>query len=61
MQRNAIDLDLDWLTSLKVQNDESIELINPNDTFLKLPDYIKYEYVSEDNDLLKDIEIVGNP
>ena len=61
LQRNAIDLDLDWLTSLKLQNEESIELINPNDTFVKSTEYIKYEYISEANNLSKDIEIVGNP
>ncbi len=61
MQRNAIDLDLDWLTNLKMQNEETIELISPNDKFTKLPEYIKYEYIAEDNTLSKDIEIIGNP
>ena len=61
LKRNEIDLDLDWLTSLKNKDNESIDLINSNDIFKVDDELIKYEFISDDNNSYKNIEIVGNP
>ena len=61
LKRNEIDLDLDWLTSLKNKDNESIDLINSNDIFTVDDELIKYEFISDDNNSYKNIEIVGNP
>jgi cell surface protein SprA len=60
-QRNAIDLDLNWLTTLKNLDQESIEKTNPNDTFTDSLNYKRYEFIDENNKEYKKIEIVGNP
>ena len=61
LKRNEINLDLDWLTSLKNKDIESVNLINENDLFTVDEDLIEYEFISDDNFSYKNIEIVGNP
>ncbi|HIF29775.1 MAG TPA: cell surface protein SprA [Candidatus Marinimicrobia bacterium] len=60
-QRNAVDLDLNWLTSLKNMDENSIEKINANDTFTDSLDYKRYQFIDDSNQEYKKIEIVGNP
>ena len=60
-KRNEINLDLNWLSSLKTHDDTSINLINPNDIFSKTSESINYEFISDDNYNYKSVEIVGNP
>ena len=60
-KRNEINLDLNWLSSLKTHDDTSINLINPNDIFSKTSESINYEFISDDNHNYKSVEIVGNP
>ena len=60
-KRNEINLDLNWLSSLKTHDDTSINLINPNDIFSKTSESINYEFTSDDNHNYKSVEIVGNP
>ncbi|MDG2287982.1 MAG: cell surface protein SprA [Candidatus Marinimicrobia bacterium] len=59
--RNAVDLDLGWLTSLKNMDENSIEKINANDTFTDSLDYKRYQFIDDSNQEYKKIEIVGNP
>lgn len=60
-ERNAIDLDLNWLTGLKNIDEDSIEKINVNDTFTDSLDYKRYEFINANNEEYKKVEIVGNP
>jgi hypothetical protein len=60
-QRNAINLDLNWLTNLKNQTTESIELLNVNDVFTDSLDYKEYSFIDDTDMNYKNIEIVGNP
>ena len=60
-KRNEINLDLNWLSSLKTHDNNSINLINPNDIFSKTSESINYEFISDDNHNYKSVEIVGNP
>lgn len=60
-QRNAINLDLNWLTNLKNQTIESIELLNVNDVFTDSLDYKEYSFIDDTDMTYKNIEIVGNP
>ena len=60
-QRNAVDLDLNWLTSLKNIDEESIEKINANDTFTDSLEYKRYQFIDDNNQEYKKIEIVGRP
>lgn len=60
-QRNAINLDLNWLTNLKNQTTESIELLNVNDVFTDSLDYKEYSFIDDTDMTYKNIEIVGNP
>jgi len=61
LKRNEINLDLNWLTSLKNETDESINLINTNDTFTDSLDYKEYSFVDENNNIYRNVEVVGNP
>ncbi|MFL2511122.1 MAG: cell surface protein SprA [Candidatus Neomarinimicrobiota bacterium] len=61
LNRNEIDLDLNWLTSLKNKTIESIKLINPNDAFTDSINYKEYSFIDEFNEVYENIEIVGNP
>ena len=60
-ERNAINLDLNWLTSLKNMDESSIEKINANDTFIDSLEYKRYQFIDDNNEEYKKIEIVGNP
>ena len=60
-ERNAIDLDLNWLTSLKNMDESSIEKINANDTFTDSLEYKKYQFINDNNEEYKKVEIIGNP
>ena len=46
LEEYAIDLDLNWLTSLKNLDEDSIEKINVNDTFTDSLDYKRYEFIN---------------
>jgi len=59
--RNAIDLDLDWLTELKNVDSTSIEKLNNNDTFVDSTDYKRYSFINESNEEYKKVEIIGTP
>ena len=59
--RNSIDLNLDWLTTLKNTDESSLEKINPNDTFVDSTNYKRYSFIDDNNNEYKTIEIVGNP
>ena len=61
LKRNEINLDLNWLTALKNETENSINLIGFNDTFTDSTDYKEYSFVDETNNIYKNIEIVGNP
>ena len=61
LERNAINLDLNWLTGLKNIDEDSIEKINANDTFTDSLDYKRYEFINANNEEYKKVEIVGNP
>ena len=61
LDRNAINLDLNWLTDLKNQTEDSIELLNTNDAFTDSLNYKEYSFINESNEVYKNIEIVGNP
>ena len=61
LKRNEINLDLNWLTSLKNETGESINLINTNDAFTDSLDYKEYSFVDDNNNIYKNVEVVGNP
>ena len=61
LERNAINLDLNWLTNLKNQTEDSIELLNTNDAFTDSLNYIEYSFINEIDEIYEKIEIVGNP
>lgn len=61
LKRNEINLDLNWLTALKNETENSINLIGFNDTFTDSTDYKEYSFIDENNNIFKNIEIVGNP
>jgi hypothetical protein len=58
--RNSIDLDLNWLTNLKQESLDSINLINPNDTFKDSLNFKEYIFINNSEEYKK-IEISGNP
>ena len=60
-ERNAVDLDLNWLTALKNMDEDSIQKINPNDTFTDSLEYKRYEFIDDNNEEYKKVEIVGTP
>lgn len=60
-KRNEINLDLNWLTSLKNQTTNSINLINQNDTFKDSLNTKEYEFFDDNNQSLKKVEVIGNP
>ena len=60
-KRNEIDLDLNWLTDLKNKTIESIELLNANDAFTDSLDYKEYSFIDQNNNIYKNVEIIGNP
>jgi len=50
------------LTSLKNETDESIDFINDNDAFTDSLNYKEYIFIiDDDNNIYKNVEIVGNP
>lgn len=59
--RNDLNVDLDWITRLKNAEQESIQLINPNDTFTDSLNYKRYELFDLNNELLQKIEVYGQP
>jgi len=60
--RNSINLDLDWLTNLKLQDTESIKLINTSDIFIDSADVKQYLFSDEQGNLTgKEIRIKGSP
>ena len=61
LKRNEINLDLNWLTSLKNETVQSINLINMNDTFVDSVDYKSYSFIDEESNVSRKVEIVGNP
>lgn len=61
LERNAINLDLNWLTNLKNQTEDSIELLNTNDAFTDSLNYKEYSFINEIDEVYEKIEIVGNP
>ena len=61
LKRNEIDLDLNWLTSLKNATDESIGFLNANDTFTDSLSYKEYSFIDNNSTVYKNVEIVGNP
>ena len=48
-KRNEINLDLNWLTSLKNHTTDSITLINENDTFKDSLNSKEYEFLDQNN------------
>ena len=60
-ERNAIDIDLNWITRLKNIDENSIEKINPNDTFTDSLDYKRYQFINDENEEYRKVEIVGYP
>ena len=61
LKRNEINLDLNWLTALKNETNDSISLIGTNDSFTDSTDYKEYSFVDESSKIYKNVEIVGNP
>ena len=61
LKRNEINLDLNWLTSLKNETNESINLINTNDAFTDSINYKEYSFIDDENNIYRNVEIVGNP
>ncbi len=61
LKRNEINLDLNWLTSLKNETDESIDFINDNDAFTDSLNYKEYSFIDDDNNIYRNVEVVGNP
>ena len=61
LKRNEINLDLNWLTALKNETNDSISLIGTNDSFTDSTDYKEYSFVDESSNIYKNVEIVGNP
>ena len=61
LKRNEINLDLNWLTSLKNETNESISLINTNDAFTDSSDYKEYSFIDDSSNIYRNVEIVGNP
>ena len=59
--RDRINLDLNWLTALKNETNDSISLIGTNDSFTDSTDYKEYSFVDESSKIYKNVEIVGNP
>ena len=61
LKRNEINLDLNWLTSLKNETNESINLINTNDAFTDSIDYKEYSFIDDEDNIYRNVEIIGNP
>ena len=61
LKRNEIDLDLNWLTSLKNETDDTINLLNSNDSFTDSLSYKEYSFIDDNSSIYKNIEIIGNP
>jgi len=62
LDRNAINLDLNWLTELKLQDSKSIELINDTDVFIDSSDVKQYFFTDEQGSLTgKKVTIKGEP
>ena len=62
LNRNAINLDLNWLTELKLQDSKSIKLINDTDVFIDSSDIKKYFFTDEQGSLTgKKVTIKGEP
>lgn len=61
LKRNEINLDLDWLTSLKNETIDTINLIGSNDTFVDSTEYKRYTSFSNESNVNKKVEIFGNP
>ena len=60
--RNAVNLDLDWLTNLKLQDSTSVKLINDKDVFKDSSDIKQYYFTDEHGSLTgKKITIKGEP
>ena len=60
--RNAVDLDLDWLTNLKQHDSTSVELLNDTDVFKDSLDIKQYYFTDEQGNLTgKKITIKGKP
>lgn len=62
LNRNAVNLDLNWLTKLKLQDSTSIELINNTDIFIDSSDVKQYFFTDEQGNLTgKKVTIKGEP
>lgn len=60
--RNAIKLDLDWLTKLKVQDQSTVTKFNETDIFVDSTDFKQYLFTNENGELTgKKVTIVGQP
>ncbi|MEL1224135.1 MAG: cell surface protein SprA, partial [Candidatus Neomarinimicrobiota bacterium] len=55
LKRNEINLDLNWLTSLKNETNESISLINTNDTFTDSTGYKEYSFIDDGNNIYRNV------
>lgn len=62
LDRNAVNLDLNWLTKLKLQDSTSIELLNNTDIFIDSSDVKQYYFTDEQGNLTgKKVTIKGKP
>jgi len=60
--RNSINLDLDWLTKLKINDSSSIQKVNDTDIFIDSADVKKYLFTDESGNLTgKKVIIRGEP
>jgi len=60
--RNSINLDLDWLTKLKISDTESIKKVNETDIFVDSADVKKYYFTDESGNFTgKKVIIKGEP
>jgi cell surface protein SprA len=62
LDRNAVNLDLNWLTKLKLQDSTSIKLINNTDIFIDSSDVKQYFFTDEQGNLTGEkVTIKGEP
>jgi cell surface protein SprA len=61
LNRNELNIDLNWLTSLKNMSTDSILLLNDNDVFIDSLNYKKYILMDNNNLQNESFEIFGNP
>lgn len=60
--RNSIKIDLNWLTALKLADSSTVDLLNPNDTFMDSTNLKRYTFSGDSgNNSNKIISIQGKP